>query len=164
MAGPLFWVPIYIGVPEPAAPDEFMRCATANAADAAAWSAPIVAAYDRERKKHGKKSLLTHASFDVLASERSREWAQASDDLAFDSAVLDKLAAAGVSARDPYEWRADLELVSEYVHMQLLRPAARRRLLVSDSLSYAVDLTTKPVRPGAPSTYQVVEYTAIPKP
>ncbi len=53
----LFWVPVYVGVPEPTAPDPVFRAPAPNPTDVTTWGTRIVDGYNEARAAAGKKPL-----------------------------------------------------------------------------------------------------------
>ncbi len=52
-----FWVPVYVGVPEPTAPDAFVRAPAPNPTDVTTWGARIVEGYNEARLRAGKQAI-----------------------------------------------------------------------------------------------------------
>ncbi len=152
----LLWVPVYVGVPEPAAPDAFVRAPTESPADVMAWGSRIVAGLDEARVKAGKKPLATDGRVTALAAERSGVVARAGREPVPDVVLADKLAAAGYPPRDYDENKARVDSVADYVALRLLQPSARRRLLASDAVVVGIGLT-----PNAPNAKGEIDYTLV---
>jgi hypothetical protein len=153
----LFWVPVYVGVPEPAAPDAFLRAPQPNPADVTQWPARVVEGYNEARVKAGKKPIATDGRLASLVHERSDLVARAGREPPPDVVLADKLAASGNPPHDYDTAQARVDAVSDYVGLRLLEPATRRRLLSSDTLVVGVGLTPYPAGPKGDVDYALVE-------
>jgi hypothetical protein len=152
----LLWVPVYVGVPEPTAPDDAFRASGPNPADGTAWGAKILDLYDEARQKAGKPPIQRDGRLSSLAVERSGVVARAGREPPPEVVRADKLAAAGFPPHDYDAAEARVDSVADYVHLRLLEPFARRRLLGADTLVAGVGLT-----PNAPNAKGEVDYTAV---
>ena len=152
----LLWVPIYVGVPEPAAPDEALRAPATNPGDATTWAARIADGYDAARVKAGKQPLVRDGRLTALVQERSALVARAGREPPPDVVLADKLAASGFPPHDYDELHGRVDSVSDYVHLRLLRPSVRRRVLGADALVVGLGLTA-----GAPNAKGEVDYTIV---
>ncbi len=152
----LLWVPIYVGVPEPAAPDDVLRAPSANPADATTWAARILDAYDEARAKAGKPRIARDGRLTALAQERSGVVARAGREPPPDAVLADKLAAAGFPPHDFDEVETRVDAVADYVHQRLLEPSVRRRLLGANALAVGLGLA-----PNAPNAKGEVDYTLV---
>jgi hypothetical protein len=153
----LFWAPLYVGVPEPDAPDEALRAPPESPPDAAGWRSRVLDAYDEARTKAGKQPLVRDGRVSTLAQERSGLVARAGREPPPDVVLADKLAAAGFPPHDYDEHSARIDSVADYVHLRLLQPWARRRILGSESLVAGVGLTANTNEKGEIDYYTVVE-------
>ena len=152
----LLWVPVYVGVPEPAAPDAFVRAPGASPADVTTWGSRVVELYDEARAKAGKKAIATDGRVTALAAERSGVVARAGREPPPDVVLADKIAAAGYPPHDYDESHARIDGVEDYVALRLLQPSARRRLLGADAVVVGVGLT-----PNAPNAKGEIDYTLV---
>jgi hypothetical protein len=169
----LFWVPVYVGVPEPVAPDEAIRApsdvrrptGTSPAAlepappgprDAAAWGDRILDLYDEARARAGKPKLLRDGRLTAMAQVRSGVVARSGREPPPDVVLADKLAAAGLPPHEYDEHHERVDTVSDYVFLRLLLPSARRRLLGISGLVTGVGLTANP-----PNAKGEVDFTAV---
>jgi hypothetical protein len=136
----LFWAPLYVGVPEPTAPDEALRAPAPNPPDAAGWRARVLDLYDEARAKAGKQPLVRDGRISALAQERSGGVGRAGREPPPDVVLADKLAAAGFPPHEYDEHQARIDSVADYVHLRLLQPWARRRLLGAETLVAGIGL------------------------
>ena len=139
----LFWVPVYVGVPEAAAPDDFIRAPAPNPADQGAWAAKIVEGYNEARTRAGKLPIALDGRLTTLARERSVLVARAGRQPPPDVVLADKLAAAGFPPHDYDEHEALVDSVSDYVHLRLLVPSVRQRMLSAETLVVGLGLTPR---------------------
>ncbi len=137
-------------------PDAFLRAPAPNPADVTTWTARIVDGYNEARAAAGKKPLAADGRLATLALERSALWARAGREPAPDVVLADKLAAAGYPPHDYDEHEARVDSVSDYVHLRLLQPAVRRRLVAPEAVGVGIGLT-----PGAPGAGGDIDYTLI---
>jgi hypothetical protein len=152
----LFWVPIYVGVPEAAGPDPVFRAPPASPIDVTTWGESIVAGFNAARAAAGKKPLTTDGRVTSLARDRSGVVSRAGREPVPDVVLADKLAAAGYPPRDYDEHGARVDSVSDYVHLRLLQPSARRRLLGAEAPVVGIGLT-----PNTPNAKGEIDYTLI---
>jgi hypothetical protein len=152
----LFTIPIYVGVPEPPAPDDFLRSPPPGPADLAGWPAWLAAVYGAERAKLGRSPLSPDPRLAILASERSARMAEGRRVAAIDAQAL---AAAGVSPGDLTEVAFTIQ-GTDAVLLDLLRPSTRERLVLSPSLRFAAGVTPRPVKENRAPSYMLVEETA----
>jgi hypothetical protein len=143
----LFWVPFYAGVPEPAAPDAFIRAPAPSPPDQTTWPARIVDGYNEARVKAGKKPVAIDGRLTALVHERSELVARAGREPPPDLVLADKLAASGNPPHDYDTVQARIDSVSDYVKLRLLEPATRRRLTERDALVVGIGLTPYPASP-----------------
>lgn len=152
----LFWVPVYVGVPEPTTPDQALRTPSPNPADATAWSTRILDLYDEARTKAGKAALQRDGRLATLAQDRSGVVSRSGREPPPDVVLADKLAASGFPPHDYDENHARVDSVSDYVFLRLLQPAVRRRIVGAEALIAGVGLT-----PNTPNAKGEVDYTAV---
>jgi hypothetical protein len=157
----LLLLPVYVGVPEPTEPDDFIRHPLPNPPDAAAFRDLILRGYNAERARFGRGPLALDPRAVGVAQEHSDEVARTAGDPRPDVHVYEELATAGLPANEVGYSLGNLEFVSEYVHARLLEPAARHRLLSPATTLLGLGLSRRPaeerVRPWA-----VVEYAIEP--
>jgi hypothetical protein len=140
----LFWVPVYAGVPEPAAPDAFIRAPAPSPADQTTWPASIVDGYNEARVKAGKRPIAIDGRLTALAHASSEVVARAGREPPPDVVLADKLAASGNPPHDYDTSHARIDSVSDYVKLRLLEPANRRRVTARDALVLGIGLTPYP--------------------
>lgn len=140
----LLWLPIYVGIPEPSTPDEFIAKPAPNPPDPATWRAHILAAYNAERARFGRPPLSSNPRVDALAQQRSEQAAAANRELPPDPNLADKLVAAGLRVREYRQSSTRFDFISEYEHLQLLRPSVRAALLDPDTWILGLGLTPRP--------------------
>jgi hypothetical protein len=156
----LFWVPIYIGVPEPVAPDDALRGPhAADATDAASWAARILDGYNAARSRGGKPPIATDGRLASQATERSVVFARSGREPPPDAVLADKLAAAGFPPRDYDEHHARVDTVADYVYLRLLQPSVKRRLLADVAPVIGLGLT--PNAPNGLSVKDQADYTLV---
>jgi hypothetical protein len=153
----LFWVPLYAGVPEAAAPDAFIRAPTPSPADQTAWAGRIVDGYNEARAAAGKKPIVTDGRLTTLVHDRSELVSRAGREPPPDVVLADKLAASGSPPRDYDTFQGRVDSVSDYVKLRLLEPATRRRVMGRDALVMGLGLTPYPASPRGDVDYALVE-------
>jgi hypothetical protein len=157
----LLLLPVYVGIPEPTEPDDFIRHPVPNPPDPALWRELILRGYNAERARVGRPPLALDARAAGIAQQHSDEVARTHADPRPDVHLYEELASAGLPANEVGASLGHLEFVSEYVHMRLLEPAARHRLLNPATTLLGLGLSQRPpeerVRPWA-----VVEYAIEP--
>lgn len=160
----LLWVPVYVGVPEPSVPDDFMRAPQVSPADAAGGGARIVELYNAERTKAGKKPLGSDGRLAAVAQKKSDALALAAREPAPNPAFADEIATAGFPPRVCDDAHAIIDSPTEYAKMRLLQPSARKRISSDDGLVLAVALTPRApgAKPGSAVEYAVVEHAVDP--
>lgn len=158
----LLWVPVHVGVPEPVAPDDFIRAPAPSPADASAWAAKIVEGYNQARTGAGKTPLALDGRLTALAGERSGLVARAGREPPPDVVLADKLAAAGYPAHDYDEQQTLVDSVSDHVHLRLLVPSVRRRLLSAETLVVGLGLTPRAPEGRADAGVILIEDTVEP--
>jgi uncharacterized protein YkwD len=158
----LLWVPIYVGVPEPAAPDDFIRAPAPNPADVTSWGARVLEGYNAARAKAGKKPLATDGRLTTLAQEKSGVVARAGRTPPPDGALADKLAATGNPPHDYDEVHARVDTISAFVGLRLLSPLARRRVVSPDLAFVGLGVSPNAANAKGEIDYTVVEYDIEP--
>lgn len=151
----LLWIPLYAGVPEPGEPDAFIRHPQRNHPDRSTWPAQVLNAYNDARARLGRPPLAFEAGASNLAQKRSEELALASHLPAPDMHVHDKLAAAGIPAKNVFGFVDQIEFVSEYLTLRLLRPAARFAIFHPEISTFALGLAPRQVAPDVGLTSSV---------
>lgn len=144
----LLWLPLHAGVTETSAPDDFIRRPKKNHRDRGAWPFQILTAYNDERARLGRAPLTFEASASQLAQRQSEEYAGVAGLPPPELGLSKKLADAGLPARNIFGYVDEIEFVSEYITLRLLRPAARFALLNPAMTTLAVGLTPRRVAPG----------------
>jgi hypothetical protein len=152
----LFWVPVYVGVPEPAAPPDELRAPAANPLDVTTFGARIADGYDAARAKLGKAPLLRDGRLATLAQERSALVSRSGREPGPDVVLADKLAASGFPPRDYDESTTRVDALSDYVTLRLWQPSVRRRVLRDDALALGIGITA-----NAPNAKGEVDYTLV---
>jgi hypothetical protein len=153
----LFWVPIYVGVPEPTVPDDFMRAPSPNPADLTTWGTKIVEGYNEARVKQGKKPAATDGRLTALVQERSGLVSRAGREPPPEVVLADKLAASGYPPHDYDEFTGRLDSISDYLRLRLLEPAARQRLLSAEAPVVGVGLSARAPNAKGEFDFVVVE-------
>jgi hypothetical protein len=148
---PLLLVPIYVGVPEPQVPDDFITHPPPVPDNPSMWAAWIAGRYNAERQRAGKPPLEVDLKLTLMAEERSR-YAAVHDDEAPPTPEL----AARLSERRHLESTATFDSVSDHVHLRLLEPSTRRTIVLTDRASIGIG-----VAPGIPDERGRVRYTAV---
>lgn len=144
----LLWLPLYAGVGEPLVPDDFIRRPQKNHPDANRWFYQITNAFNDERVRLGRAPLGFEPQASALAQQRSDELSRLSRMPAPDQGLFGKLADAGLPARNISGYIDQIEFVSEYITLRLLRPAARHALLDPAMTTFALGLTPRGIEPG----------------
>lgn len=158
----LLWAPIYVGVPEPVVPDEALRAVASSPADPLAWPAWIAGQYNAERARQGNPLLIFDPRLVDLARARSAELAAVDHEVPPDQKLGQKLAAAGIPTNGYYESHETVEVASDYVYMQMLRPSARKRLTLSKQLTLGIGIAARPAGTSERRSYDEVEYAVYP--
>jgi hypothetical protein len=153
----MLWVPLHAGVAEPAAPDDFIRRPQKNHPDKARWPVQIMNAYNDAREKLGRPPLRFEAEANSLAQARSEELSILSTTPPPDRELSLKLANAGLPARNIFGYVDQIEYVSEYITLRLLRPAARFAIFNPEMTTLALGISPKTAPPG-PRFHASVEY------
>jgi uncharacterized protein YkwD len=157
----LLHLPVYVGVPEPNEPDEFIRRPVPNPPDQATWREFILRAYNAERARLGRAPLVLDPRAGAVAQQRSDEIASTPGDPRPDPRVAAALAAAGIPVNDVGDSLGYLEFVSEYVHMHLLSPVARHHLLSPATTLLGIGLSQR-VGDNGVRPWAVVQYAIEP--
>jgi hypothetical protein len=158
----LLWAPIHVGVPEPLVPDEVLHVPVPSPADPLAWPAWIAGQYNAERVKHGNPLLNLDPRLAAMAQERSAALAAVDFEVPPAGQLAQKLSAAGFPRESYDESFARVESASDYVYMQMLRPSARKRLVLSERLSLGIGVTARTAGPNGRASYDEVEYAVLP--
>jgi hypothetical protein len=154
--------PIYVGVPEPAAPAPSGRSPSSVPSDPAAWSAWIRSIYDAERAKWRKAPLLSDPRLTALAEARAAVIARIPGEAAPERGLRRKLAEMGIPVRT-HRWDTSrFDAVDDYVVMHLLSPARRKHLILPDRAMYAIGIAADPPGEGDRPQYSVAEYIVFP--
>lgn len=152
----LFWAPVYVGVDEPAMPDEIIRNPPKNHPDRSAWLFQILETYNAERTKLGRAPLQFVREASLVAQAQSDARATATADPPPDPGLMQRLADAGLPPRDLVNSAGWLEYVSEYTYMRLLQPWCRYRIVKENVSVLALGIAQRPNAMG--SEYLVTEY------
>jgi hypothetical protein len=160
----LLLTPIYVAASpsepaEPATPDDFViRNPAPNDRDPTTWKDTILRAYNAERDRHGRRALAVTAQVTSIAQEHSVDVADSEQELPPDAKLRDKLGKAGLHGMSYLESYGSFEFVSEYIKLELLRPAVRKALLAPETSLAAIGITPRAQRDGYPQNFAVVEY------
>lgn len=152
----LFWAPVYVGMDEPAAPDELIRHPPKNHPDRSAWLFQVLQAYNEVRASLGRPPLAFVREASMLAQAKSDERAALTTDPPPDPALTQRLADVGLPPRDLVNSAGWLEYVSEYIYMRLLQPWNRHRIVKENVSVLALGLAQRPGSVG--SDFLVTEY------
>lgn len=153
----MVWVPLHVGVAEPAAPDDFIRRPQKNHPDKARWPVQIINAYNDARGALGRAPLSFEAEATELAQARSEELSGLSTTPPPELGLYGKFADAGLPVRNLFGYVDQIEYVSEYITLRLLRPAARFAIFDPSMTTLALGISPKKVPPG-PAFHTSVEY------
>jgi hypothetical protein len=153
----LLWLPVYVGAPEPKAADEFIRHPQKNHPDRSTWPLQIISAYNSARATLGRPPLAPEQPASAIAQARSDEIASLADLPPPENQLAHRLAAAGLPARNLSGFVDQIEFVSEYITLRLLRPAARYSLFNPDVTTIALGISPRTVAPGL-GLWSSVEY------
>lgn len=158
----LFHAPIFVGVPEAKAPDDFVASPPPPVFDATSWSGKIVDAYNAARGKAGKPFMVTDGRLSALAVERGGVVARAQREPPPDVVLADKLAATGFPPHDYDAVEARIDAPKDYVAQRLLLPSVRRRVMSAEAL--VIGLGLAPRAPGLSGRVEnsLVEYVVEP--
>jgi hypothetical protein len=157
------WVPIYVGVPEPAEPDDFIRNPLPAPENAAEWPAWTMDFYDAARARAGKPPIERPAPLAQMAEQRAAEVA-AEEDTAPVQGLRAQLEAAGLKVKAYDQSHGSFDSVSDRAHMRLLMPSARKRLVLSDRLVLGIGIAPhQPDAEGRVRWWTDVEYTVVPR-
>lgn len=144
----MFLAPLHAGVVEPAVPDDFIRRPQKNHPDRARWPVQIMNAYNDARGKLGRPPLHFEAAATELAQARSDDLATMSTTPPPEQGLYGKLANAGLPPRNLFGYVDQIEYVSEYVTLRLLRPAARYAIFNPSMTTLALGISPRKVGPG----------------
>jgi hypothetical protein len=140
------WVPIYVGVPEPVAPDAFIREPPAGPPDLGGWQAWVAAAIDAERAKLGKLPVEIDPRLTALAQERVPMFA----------ADRRPAPAAGELSETVVRLTA-----TDAVMLELLRPSTRQRWVFGHRVRLGVSAAPRPVKENEAPSYSLVVEAAV---
>ena len=142
------WLPLHAGVAEPAAPDDFIRRPKKNDPDRTRWPVQIMNAYNDARSRLGRPPLHFEAEANDLAQARSDEIAGLSATPPPELGMYGKFASLGMPVRSLVGYTDQIEYVSEYVTLRLLRPAARYAIFNPSMTTLALGISPRKVAPG----------------
>ncbi len=160
----LMLVPIYVAVPEPTKPDDFIQSPPAGPADLSGWPAWLASTYNAERARVGKPPLELDTRLSLLAGSRSLAASDGRRLPPTDSdAFIASLKATGIP---PGAFHESVTTVAgtDSILMNLLRPSVRRRLVLGNRVLFGASASPRPVKPDSPQTYSVAEETVIAAP
>lgn len=157
----LFWAPVYVGVAEPPAADEFIRKPPKNHPDRSSWAVQIQTAYNAERQKLGRAPLAFQQEASLIAQSDSDARAAVTGDPPPDNTIAQRLADAGLPPRDFMHSAGWMEYVAEYTQMRLLQPWVRFRVLRPNLSLLALGISQRPSLYGHTS-FTVAEYAFEP--
>jgi hypothetical protein len=143
----LMWLPLYVTTAEPSVVDEFIRHPPKNHPDRSAWATQIISAYNDARARLGRTPLQPELKASMLAQARSDQLAAASELPPPDFGFPRRLAEAGFPPRNVHGVVDEIEFVSEYITLRLLRPAARHALFDPSMTTIAVGISPRTAIP-----------------
>jgi len=150
--------PVYVGVPEPSAPDGFITDPAPNPDRPAMWADRLVAAYNAERARLGLPPLALDPGATALAQKRSEEAARSPRELPPDPAVVDYVHSLGPGRAEFWQSSSESEFLSEYIAERLLSPVIRHRFLAPGASLVGFGVTRRPDVEGDKSpSYSVQE-------
>jgi hypothetical protein len=159
----LLWVPIYVGVPEPVAPDAFIR-EPPPAPDLAGWQAWVAAALSAERAKLGKPPVEIDPRLTALAQERVSMFAADPAPISVDRlAFAARLGSAGFAPGELSETVVTLT-ATDAVMLELLRPSTRQRWVFGDRVRLGVSAARRPVKEDEAPSYSLLIEAAVSRP
>jgi hypothetical protein len=130
----LLWVPIFVAIPEPTAPDEVLRAPRPNPGSMDAWPAWLLAEYNAERVRLGLHPLRLDRELCRTAQQRATERARhnsARKEIAGHEASgaamgqrRSALAWSGWQGR--FVWSGAFDALSDVVAMQMVRVPVRQ--------------------------------------
>jgi hypothetical protein len=161
----LLWAPVFVGVPEPTAPDGVLRAPRPNPGSMDAWPAWLLAEYNAERARLGLHPLRLDNDLCAAAQQRATERARhnsAREEIAGREAGQP---AAGRHRgplgwsgwRGHFVWSGAFEALSDVVAMQMMRPVARVGLLDPGARRLGVGIAPRRSADGI-TKYEIVEY------
>ena len=154
----VLWLPFHVGVAEAEQADEFIRHPQKNHPDRSAWATQILSAYNDARQKLGRPALTVEQAATSLVQARADLIASREDLPPPETQMPQKLAAAGLPARNVFGFLDDIEFVSEYITLRLLRPAARFALFDPNVNTIALGLSPRTVGAMKGLMFSTVEY------
>jgi hypothetical protein len=153
----MLWLPLHVGMAEPAAPDDFIRRPQKNHPDKSRWPVQIMNAYNDARSRLGRPPLHFEAEASELAQARSDELSALSTMPPPELGLQGKFASMGIQVRNLFGYVAQIEYVSEYITLRLLRPAARFALFDPAMTTLALGISPTKASPGS-GFHTSVEY------
>jgi len=161
----VLWVPIYVGVNEPTAPDDFIKAPSDNP-EIGQWIPTILAAYDKARRDFKLAPLRHHPGLEGLAQSRSRKAGDEELEPPPDSELGSKILGLGLPANKYYQTQGTFEFLSEHIKLSLMRPATRFHLMSNGAPWIGIGIA-----PKEPEKHQkhdsvtesaIIEYTVQP--
>jgi hypothetical protein len=156
----LLWLPVCVGVAEPAVADEMLRTPPPNPGPLDVWPGWLLGVYNAERAKLGLAPLRLDEKLCVLAQQRAGELGR------FDAPFVEQIAGPvpGKAAsrrrrarRGSFAWSVSFEALSDVVVMQMQRPTARLGLLDPDARWIGIGIAPRRSAEGI-AEYEIVEY------
>ena len=154
----VLWLPFHVGVEEAAMADEFIRHPQKNHADRSAWVPQVLSAYNDARQKLGRPALTTEQAATALIQARADLIASRDDLPPPETQMPQKLAAAGLPSRNLFGFLDEIEYVSEYITLRLLRPAARFALFDPNVTTIALGIAPRTAGPMKGLMFSTAEY------
>jgi hypothetical protein len=155
------WVPIYVGVVEPTAPDAFIQNPPPGPSDVGGWPAWLAATLSAERAKMGKGPVGMDARLTALAQERVADFAANRSPADVESPMFAaRLATVGLGPSEVSEIVVTTT-GTESVLFELMRPSTRQRLLHSAQVRLGVSAAPRPGKEDAAPSYSVVIEAAV---
>jgi hypothetical protein len=146
----LLFLPIYVGMQEPTAPDDFIQHPPPSPAAPGGWAAWVTAAYNTERMRMGKPPVESSFRLTALAEQRSLLYAAGRRALPTDA---DAFAAELRSlARGEFFEQVTTAYSTDAVLFRLLQPSVRQRLVRSDRVLLGAGAAPRPTQEDQPPT------------
>ena len=159
----LLTVPIYVGVPEPTAPDDFIQKPPAGPPDLAGWPAWLAATYDAERARLGRSPVVVDARLSAIAADQAALLAVEQQPFAVRGpARAASLAMAGFRPPEVAETVLTAQ-ATDSVLLHLLRPSVRQRMVLSERLELGAGAALRSPRENQPASYTLVQETMSPR-
>jgi hypothetical protein len=154
-------VPIYVGVPEPTTPDDFIQNPPPGPVDLAGWPGWIASRYDGERARVGKPPVVLDARLTAMAADRSVVFAADRRPPPTDGgAFLALLAAASIPAAGFLETVSTLNGTDSLL-LHLLWPSVRKQVTSSDRLALGASVAPRPRKENEPQSFTLVQDIAL---